>query len=172
MNTTNKFQKGVFWWLKIMKHTEVIKPLLVQQTIFKVAWIWIKHNLYQIKIRLYRMIMLVRLNNKVWKVFLFLKERVSMIVWIFRMIRVRLKENLVEGLNKINSNQLKFWTNNFQIINTKEVSLTKIIPLLMHLVIRANKMEIHLLPRNRIQDKTWIIPKWFWKKSHYKSKTL
>lgn len=94
------------------------------------------------------------MNNKVWKVFLFQKGRVATIVWIFRMIRVQQKENLVEGLNKINSNQLKFWTNNFLIINTKKANLTKIIPILMRPVIRANKMKIHLLLKNRIQDKS------------------
>jgi len=69
------------------------------------------------------------------------------------MIRVRLKENLVEGLNKINSNQLKFWTNNFQIINTRGLDKIKINKILMNLVIRPNRMKIPLLIKINIQDK-------------------
>ena len=141
--TTNKFQKEVFWWLKIMKVIEVIKPLLVQQTIFKVASIWIKHHLYPITIRIYRMIKLMSLNSKVRKVFLFQKEKVSMIVWM-------IKENPVEG---INFNQLKFWTNNFLIINTRGLDKIKINKILMNLVIRPNRMKIPLLIKINIQDK-------------------
>ena len=62
------------------------------------------------------MIKLMSLNSKVRKVFLFQKEKVSMIVWM-------IKENLVEG---INFNQLKFWTNNFLIINTRGLDKIKI----------------------------------------------
>jgi hypothetical protein len=81
------------------------------------------------------------LNSKVRKVFLFQKEKVSMIVWM-------IKENPVEG---INFNQLKFWTNNFQIINTRGLDKIKINKILMNLVI--NRMKIPLLIKINIQDK-------------------
>ena len=64
-----------------------------------------------------------------------------MIVWM-------IKENPVEG---INFNQLKFWTNNFQIINTRSLDKIKINKILMNLVI--NKMKIPLLIKINIQDK-------------------
>jgi hypothetical protein len=83
------------------------------------------------------------LNSKVRKVFLFQKEKVSMIVWM-------IKENPVEG---INFNQLKFWTNNFQIINTRGLDKIKINKILMNLVIRPNRMKIPLLIKINIQDK-------------------
>ena len=81
------------------------------------------------------------LNSKVRKVFIFQKEKVSMIVWM-------IKENLVEG---INFNQLKFWTNNFLIINTRGLDKIKINKILMNLVI--NRMKIPLLIKINIQDK-------------------
>lgn len=64
-----------------------------------------------------------------------------MIVWM-------IKENPVEG---INFNQLKFWTNNFQIINTRGLDKIKINKILMNLVI--NRMKIPLLIKINIQDK-------------------
>ena len=64
-----------------------------------------------------------------------------MIVWM-------IKENPVEG---INFNQLKFWTNNFLIINTRGLDKIKINKILMNLVI--NRMKIPLLIKINIQDK-------------------
>ena len=63
-----------------------------------------------------------------------------MIVWM-------IKENPVEG---INFNQLKFWTNNFLIINTRGLDKIKINKILM---IRPNRMKIPLLIKINIQDK-------------------
>ena len=66
------------------------------------------------------------------------------------MIVLMIKENPVE---EINFNQLKFWTNNFQIINTRGLDKTKINKILMNLAIRPNRMKIPLLIKINIQDK-------------------